>query len=161
MERGEYQVVLSKLAMMETIDVIRKRVIQYQKYDGSLDDVKKGNLKQIVDEKIKKFIDATTKWERENKILMTDGTLSYEDFIRDSFVYILGYWGNIREEWTCSSCKGKLSQNKYSYKGLGQYDFQHLRLASILNTDEFYTTDRAFNELNSSGKFSPMTFITN
>ena len=161
MERGEFQVILSKLVIMETIDVIRKRITQYERYTGILDDTKRDEIKRKINEKISKFISATTEWEHDNKILMSDGTLSYEDFIHDSFLYIFSYWGSIREEWKCGSCKADLTPNRYLYKGLGQYDFQHVRIAKVLNASEFFTTDKAFNELNSSGKFTPMVFTTN
>ena len=162
MEKGEYQVILSKLAMMETIDVIRKRITQNEKYDtAGLTEAKRNGIKKIIDGKIAQFIAATTEWEKDSKILMADGTASYRDFIHDSFLYILGYWGTIREDWKCGFCKGELKPNRYSYRGLGQYDFQHVRIAKILNADEFVTTDKAFNDLNKTGKFLPLVFITN
>lgn len=162
MEKGEYQVILSKLAMMETIDVIRKRVTQNEKYDQTgLTETKRGQIKKIVDDKIAKFIAATTEWEKDGKILMSDGMMSYHDFIHDSFLHILSYWGTIREVWKCGFCNAELKPNRYLYKGLGQYDFQHIKIAKILNADEFITTDKAFNDLNRTGKFSPLLFITN
>lgn len=160
MERGEIQVVLTRLAMMETIGGIRNKIPVFEQHTGILDESKKDEITTKILLKIKKFIASATEWERQEKILIADGLMSFSDFMKTAFIHHYAYMGKIVEKEWCSSCRRPLNQKTYAHYGLGHWDFQHALLARLLNVSILYSTDEDFLSLNSNPEFKSIQFIT-
>lgn len=160
MDGGEFKVYLSTLVMMEVLDVIRKKTAQFETWRGGLDSTKEANLIEKIKKKVKDFIDAVTIWESQNKIILADPDEDVEDFWKEALNQIKNYWGSLKEDWKCRSCRKSLTPPKYSYRGLGQWDFQHAMTAKGLNALVLYSTDKDFSHLNGNQNFQSLQFVT-
>lgn len=159
MERGEIQVILNKLVLMETIHVIRMKTTKYERHDGSLDSKKSKEIKEKIMKKVQGFIDSTTTWESQGKLIIRDVSTPYDIFINEGFLHLFADFGEFGETDKCKKCKKPLGYYTYYYNGLGQWDFQHAMLAKSLQATEFYSTDNGFKHLRSNGNFSSINFI--
>ncbi len=119
------------IIMLETIHVLRVKATRDETYDRFPDYAKSEEIKKRINERIKNFVDAITAWEYQNKVYISDITSSVGDFMKEAFIHMFAYWGEIRQSEKCGSCKERLDSPQYYYYGLGQLDFQHVMLAKL------------------------------
>ena len=158
MDNGKFQVYVSNLVLMEVVHVIRMKTVQYEKYSGRLNAGKSANLKNTTNQKIKDFLNSLTSWESEKKVIFADPDIQLDDFLQNSFLHLQNYWGELRNVYKCRICRRPLRSPQYSYKGLGQWDFQHAMIAHSLNSSVLYSTDRDFRHLTITHQFDPLVF---
>jgi predicted nucleic acid-binding protein len=60
--------VISRLVIIEVINVIRNRIVQRTKYTGMLEVEQYGEIREIVDDNIIRFIDIITRWSKSKKL---------------------------------------------------------------------------------------------
>ena len=146
---------ISKLTLLETIDVIKRRIVERTDksiLDEFTDEERKSYLKSIIDEKIKDFIDILTRMEHKKYIVLADFTMvDLKQIINEAYNYSLKYFGDIKRYSRCMICRNNYEH--YSYKGLGWIDFTHILLAINLAADEFITADKSFKDLKNDPEF--------
>lgn len=148
--QGRYRGIVSILSLLETMDVIRKRVVDRTSVNilGQKSDLER--KKYVLQESTKKYsklIDDLTKAAKSNQIAIVDfkGTdisevfLSCNDLLSKKF-------GDVLFFDRCWICRRRYEH--YEYKGLGPVDAMHFDLAKRIPCDIFVTTDKGFQGLN-------------
>lgn len=144
--QGDYKGVVSLLALLETKDVIRKRIVG--KTPKNVLDAKSGAEKKnhIEQESAKRYvtlIDNVTKAAKAKKMLIVDFKgVSIAD-VFDVCDYLLSKnFGDIKLYSRCFACNA--SYEHYEYKGMGPIDAMHFDLAKRMPCELFITTDKGF-----------------
>lgn len=131
--------------MVETIHVIRKRIVENSYVGDAPEDHAKTQRK--IHAITEDFLDVICKMSEDgqfaskaNIVWQTTTTLSWQR-LEDS--------GILRSTRT---------PHKYLYKGLGHADFEHAFIALSYDVPEFYSTDRSFEDLNGDPDFAGVHF---
>jgi len=148
--QGKYRGVVSVLSLLETRDVIRKRLTSNTPknvLDGKSNLQRKYYLQQESDRKYTTLIDNVTKAAKAKKMFIVDfdGINIGEVFGMCDYLLSMNF-GNIELFPFCWLCKRRYEH--YEYKGLGPIDAMHFDLAKRLHCNLFITTDQSFSGLN-------------
>ena len=145
----KYRGVVSVLSLLETKDVIRKRLVN--RTPRNVLDVKsnlqrKDYIRQESDKRYTTLINSVTKAAKAKKMLVIDF-----DGINISEVFAMcdnllsTNFGDIRLFHRCWMCRRRYDH--YEYKGIGPVDAMHFDLAKRIRCDVFITTDKSFSGL--------------
>jgi len=137
--------VISHLAILEVVNVIRNKVVQKTKHRGQLDLNLETELRQTANELIKEFLDKTTKWSIAEKLEIFEVTKPLVEVWKNTFLIQNAILGQIIEVHKCKICKGVF--NGYTYKGVDHYDIQHALIAQEAKVNFLATFDKGYNEL--------------
>ena len=164
---------VSNTLILETIDVLRKKLLTRIKFSGD-SRMARDSKKSLVEKTILSFTTKIDDYSESQKILLIEPpmTLSeHQTVILDKFQSYFGHVGVInrcpkcrtdgipRGFNKCPNCKKTMkSIKKYKYKGLGYVDFEHAYLAKWGKASRFYTTDKAFKSLNGDPDFQSIIF---
>ncbi|MEM2972494.1 MAG: PIN domain-containing protein [Candidatus Bathyarchaeia archaeon] len=148
--QGNYIGVVSLLALLETMDVIRKRIVDKTPkdiLDGKSDTQKKEYVQQESRKRYQELIDKLTKAAKAKKILLVehDGT-NIADVLVTCHNMLTKEFGDIKLYHRCLQCGS--DHEHYSYKGIGPIDAMHFVLAKKVPCQIFITTDKSFASLN-------------
>jgi predicted nucleic acid-binding protein len=147
--KGDYKGVVSVLSLLETMDVIRKRLVSKTSKDF-LDRKSGQERKKYIEEESKKLysvlVDCLTEAAKNEKILMVDfGRLAVSELLEFCNDLLVKTFGDIRFYPRCWQCDAEFEH--YEYKGLGPVDAMHFNLAKKTPCDVFITTDKGFSGL--------------
>ncbi len=152
---------VSLLALMEIVDVIRKRVTERTNKQtlNSMDDQTRAfYIKSESDKQIKILINALTSMEKQGFINFADFTpLDLKKIMDNVYNYSKNYFGEVRKFNQCSFCRRPYEN--FGYKGLGWIDLMHSFLAVGLCADKIITADKSFSNLRLDTKFSSLKIV--
>ncbi len=136
--------VVSTLVLLEVIEVIRKRIVEYASY-GELDTKRQQEIREVAEAKCRKFIDDITKLASQKKVLLLNPNRILSSYLEDTLSYLRNYFGRIEDN--------RDFPPKFRYRGLGHYDIQHAINARDCSARELISFDRACSELGKLGGF--------
>ena len=147
--QGNLKGVVSLLALLETKDVIRKRIVSKTPknvLDTKSVDQKKEYIRQESGRRYKELIDKLTRAAKAKKILLVkhDGT-DIADVLTMCDDLLTSKFGDIKLYHRCWQCRRNYEH--YSYKGIGPIDAMHFDLAKRVPCEVFVTTDKGFGGL--------------
>jgi predicted nucleic acid-binding protein len=147
--KGNYIGVVSLLALLETMDVIRKRIVDKTPknvLDQKSESQKREYIRQESWKKYQELIDKLTKAAKAGKILIVkhDET-DVADMLTMCYDMLTNEFGDIKLYHRCLQC-GR-DYEHYLYKGIGPIDAMHFVLAKKVPCQIFVTTDRSFSGL--------------
>ncbi len=147
--KGHLKGVVSLLSLLETMDVIRKRIVSMTPknvLDRKTDQQRKEYIEQESEKLYNTLIDNVTKATKANKMFIVDfeGVNIAEVFDICNNM-LLKNFGIIRLFNRCFRCGGRYDH--YEYKGVGPIDAIHFDLAKRVPCQLFITTDQAFGGL--------------
>jgi hypothetical protein len=134
------------------MNVLRRKVPEKEKFIGILNPQIEKNIQSKIIQEIREFSRHVAQLTRHNMALVIDPNTILNKYLRNT----LSIYG---------SYKGTLSQHpinnpsRYSYKGLGQLDVQHIINARDLNADEFVSFDQYFRHLDQRSDFKDLKII--
>ena len=148
-QRGNIRGVVSLLALLETMDVIRKRVVSKTPksiLDSKSDAQRKEYIQQESGRRYRELIDKLTGAAKAKKILLVKhhGT-DIADVLDTCDDLLTNEFGDIRFYRRCWQCEG--AHEHYLYKGIGPIDAMHFDLAKRVPCEIFVTTDKGFGGL--------------
>jgi len=136
---------ISHLVIIEIISIIRKKVVTKLKITGNVDindKESKLQLKKIIDDLTKKFIDHITRWEAVGKLQIVKIDESLSDVLKREQKILKNSFGEIKKTTKCFVCKSEY--HEYTYRGIDHYDIQHAIIAEYAKADQFITFDRGY-----------------
>jgi hypothetical protein len=136
---------ISHLVIIEIISIIRKKVVTKLKITGNVDindKESKLQLKKIIDDLTKKFIDHITRWEAAGKLQIVKIDESLSDVLIREQKILKNSFGEIKKTTKCFVCKSEY--HEYTYRGIDHYDIQHAIIAEYAKADQFITFDRGY-----------------
>lgn len=141
--------VISLLALLETMDVIRKRIVP-QISSKALDRKNPLDQQQYVrlesERRYKTLIDNLTAAAKAEQLLLVDHKgVSVADILTICTNMLTKHFGDIKLYRKCWQCRG--NYRHYAYKGIGPIDAMHFSLAKKVPCDLFITTDKGFRGL--------------
>ena len=166
--------IISYLMLIETIHVLRTKVIKKTPFTGesrSECDSKKSNAENI----IKDFMRIINEFSKQKKILLIRPRETITDHHSKVLKKIRNYFGYIRPMSICPYCikayvdrkstnecpscgKSLDSVKEYQYKGLGHADLEHAFLAKQSSSPVFYSSDTSFGDLKGDPDFGSLIF---
>lgn len=142
-----HQAVVSYVNILEVMGVIRKRIVEGEKFTGQLNDDLKKKLREKIKQRIAEFFTFLMRLKNENKIIIRIPNITLKDYFKD----VLKYYKNADNDIS-------IKNFKYIYKELGHYDLQHaIHAAAFAN--ELITNDDAFKYLNMTSAFSRLVVV--
>lgn len=173
-EDGKKIAIISYLILMETIHVLRTKVIKKTPFDGDTRkdcDSKKPNAENI----IKDFMRIINEFSKQKKILLIRPRETITDHHSRVLRKLRNYFGYIRPMSICPYCtngyasrgsnnecpscgKPLESIKQYQYKGLGHTDLEHAVLARQGSCSSFYSSDTSFKDLTGDPDFGALMF---
>lgn len=160
-KNGQVIGVISSLGILETIDVIRKRVAQNYPYTEPSDKMDLTPIKDAINKKIEEFLDGITILASKSQIIWNDPSLNMDKIFDEAFAVQRGSFGTIRHATNCIGCEKSLDENKYYYFGAGQYDVQHAIIAKSLKVNMLRTFDGGFKYLIGLENFKGLSIVIN
>ena len=147
--KGRYRGVISVLSLLETMDVIRKRLVS-QTPKNFLDTrpylQRKEYIRQESEKRYSALIDNLTKAVKAGKMFIVDfDGINISDVFAACNSLLSNNFGDIRFLKRCWLCRR--SYHRYEYKGLGPVDAMHFDLAKRIPCNLFITTDKSFSGL--------------
>src|SRR6476620_5659857 len=139
---------ISNLAIIEIIRIIRKKVVTKMKITGIKDINDKDSkllLKNIIDNLTKKFIDYITSWEAVGKLQIVKIDESLSSILKKEQKILKNNFGEIKKTTKCYVCKS--DYHEYTYRGIDHYDIQHAIIAEYAKANQFITFDRGYEYL--------------
>ena len=155
---GTYITLVSKLVVMEVIDVIRKRIVDKEAFSGDLTHEKTREIKRRVDIKIKDFLNAVKDLENQGKIILVDLDATMRDILTHALKLLEQSFGRIITTSRCNACRRNMDE-KYRYRGIGHYDIQHALIAKGSNASVLVSFDKSFRDLSTSTEFKTLKFF--
>ena len=146
-ERGLVFVVVSHLAMAETIHALRKLTTDEFKptFGATGDHAKIQSECESVGKRLVEYVNSLVDNKNAEIVNYSDALFEHHSRVLSK---ISDYSGRIT---------GGL-KSKYRYAGLGHADIEHAYLASYAKVPEFYSTDKAFDALNGDPDFVGASF---
>lgn len=146
---GHLEGVVSLLSLLETMDVIRKRIVDMTPknvLDRKSDQQRKEYIEQESEKRYNTLIDNVTKVAKAKKMLIVnfEGVNIAEVFDICNNM-LLKNFGTIRFFNRCLRCRSRFDH--YEYKGIGPIDAMHFDLAKRVPCQIFVTTDKGFGGL--------------
>lgn len=148
--KGKYRGVVSLLSLLETMDVIRKRLVS--KTPKNVLDAKSNSqrgqyIQQESEKRYRKLIANLTEAAKAKKMYIIDfNGIDIGEVFEKCDELLSANFGDIKFYGRCWMCNGRYDH--YEYKGLGPIDAMHFDLAKRIHCDLFVTTDKGFTGLN-------------
>lgn len=146
---GNYRGVVSLLSLLETRDVIRKRLVSMTSkdvLDAKTDLQRREYIRRESDKRYTSLVDELTKATKAKKMLMVDFSgINIGEVLGVCNHLLSTNFGDVRLFYRCWLCKR--GYERYEYKGLGPIDAMHFDLAKRSHCDLFVTTDKSFSGL--------------
>jgi len=146
---GKYRGVISVLSLLETMDVIRKRLVSQTPkdfLDARSDLQRKEFIRQESEKRYNALIDNLTKAAKAKKIIIVDfDGVNIAEVLTICNDLLSNNFGDIRFFNRCWLCRRRYDH--YEYKGIGPVDAMHFDLAKRIHCDLFITTDKGFSGL--------------
>lgn len=147
--KGKYRGVVSVLSLLETMDVIRKRLVNQTPrdfLDVRSDLQRKEYIRQESEKRYSALIDNLTKAAKAKKMFIVnfDG-VNIAEVLAICNNLLSKNFGDIRFFPRCGLCR--MEYEHYEYKGIGPVDAMHFDLAKRVGCDLFITTDKSFGGL--------------
>lgn len=146
---GKNVAIVSNLILLETIDVLRKRIVKNSQMGDAPED--HAAIRRKIDAVTEKFLNLICKMSENKQVLMVRPSLHVEEHHARVLTKFRRYFGSVH------TVRG---QNRHRYKGLGHADFEHALLALSYMVPEFYTADNSFEDLKGDSDFSSIHFNT-
>lgn len=143
--KGKIKGVVSLLSLLETRDVIRKRLVGWSKnvLDAKSNQQQKVYIQRESERRYSMLIDNLTKEAKANKMLIVDfDGVNIAEVLTICDDLLSKKFGDIRFFNRCWQCRR--GYDHYEYKGIGPVDAMHFDLAKRVPCDLFVTTDRGF-----------------
>ena len=167
-EAGRCVAIVPNLIIMESINVIRKRMTKKQPVVDGYDP---STVEASAEELVRSCTQLVTRLAKQKKIIVPEDIATHHNVLAK----LQALTGYVKFEHYCSACKksyhirdrveicpscGVLSKakRKYKYKGLGHTDLEHAYLAVYYRASTFYSTDKAFDALTTDPDFAPVVF---
>lgn len=148
--------VVSLLSLLETMDVIRKRIVERTPrsiLDSKGDLERRRFISQKSQEKYQFLIDRITEAVRSDQMLIVDFKgIDIGNVFTNCNDFLSSHFGDINLFKRCLTC-GR-DYEHYAYKGLGPIDTMHILLAREIGCNYFYTTDQSFKHLFGKPEFN-------
>jgi predicted nucleic acid-binding protein len=155
---GQDTAVVSYLVLLEVVEVIRKRIIQREHFNGDgQEEIDK--IKEKVNSKVKEFMSYVKQLSYEGKLQILNSKISFEEHLVHSLNELMSISYNIYNFNKCSVCRHPINP-EYSFKGLGQVDIQHAVIAKNIQCDEFVSADQWFKTLIGKKEFEGIKITT-
>lgn len=139
--------IVSHLVLMETIHVLRTRIVQKsQVNDGS-------QINRDVNNATEKFIKLIRDLEISNKIIVAAPHKSIFEHQIYAFNHLRNYFGT-----KIYSSRRRKHKKQYRYVGLNHTDIEHACLAMYSKVSEFYSGDLLFEKLFCNPPFNSIRF---
>ena len=144
---GEKTVVLSHLVIMETIHVLRHKIAKNSRFvDASPGSIR--NVEDQIRKNVDIFVRTVSEFARQRQALIVAPNISLRDHHRSVLDALKRHGGQVKTT----------SGQKYSYKGLGHADLEHVLLAKYSNVREFHSGDKSFEDLKEDSDFKDINF---
>ena len=167
--QGRCTCVVSNLIMLESINVIRKRITEKQLVKDNPDP---SAVEALAEEHVKKCIRLVRRLEQQKKIAFIESTeyVVEQDIVLGKLQTLTDYvnseqYCNVCKEFyqsrdiACPTCGASIKPTtKYRYSGLGHSDLEHAYLALYGRASVFYTTDKGFKNLATDPDFASIAF---
>lgn len=155
---GRDVAVVSYLVLLEVVEVIRKRVIQREQFNGD-GPQEKERIREKVNKKVKEFMNYITQLSDAGKMLILNSKSLLEEHLGRSLKELMAIDYRIYNYDECGICRRPINR-EYAFKGLGQVDIQHAIIAKSTQCDEIVSADRWFNTLSGRKEFSDIKITT-
>lgn len=137
--------VISRLVIIEVINIIRNRIVQRTKYAVTLEIEKSREIREIIDNKIKRFIDIITRWSKSKKLEIYYTKSPIEGLFQEIMRIQQLLKGQIERIHQCKVCRNRYKG--YIYRGVDHWDILHILIAREAKVNYFETFDKGYNEL--------------
>jgi predicted nucleic acid-binding protein len=151
-DHGNDMVLISRLVILEVLEVIRKRITERENYVGLSESVKQ-QIKRKVDAKTIQFIDKVTKLAGQGKAQIVDPDTSIRQYFESALKVFQPYFGDISHLSYCFKCK-RNTPPSYRYRGFGHYDVEHATNARDCSAYEMFSFDKGVAQLQAIPEFS-------
>jgi predicted nucleic acid-binding protein len=148
-------ILVSHLVLLEVLEVIRKRITQMEQYT-SLDDNKKEEIKDKIQEKTNNFIEILYRLVQEHRVALVNSQESVDTWFKATYSIFTTSFGDIS---TYNSGGKGNNPLRYRYRGVGHYDIQHALTAKEYSARGLYTFDWGFAELQGNQEFEGIQFV--
>jgi predicted nucleic acid-binding protein len=148
-------ILVSHLVLLEVLEVIRKRITQMEQYT-SLDDNKKEENKDKIQEKTNNFIEILYRLVQEHRVALVNSQESVDTWFKATYSIFTTSFGDIS---TYNSGGKGNNPPRYRYRGVGHYDIQHALTAKEYSARGLYTFDWGFAELQGNQEFEGIQFV--
>jgi predicted nucleic acid-binding protein len=148
-------ILVSHLVLLEVLEVIRKRITQMEQYT-SLDDNKKEEIKDKIQEKTNNFIEILYRLVQEHRVALVNSQESVDTWFKATYSIFTTSFGDIS---TYNSGGKGNNPPRYRYRGVGHYDIQHALTAKEYSARGLYTFDWGFAELQGNQEFEGIQFV--
>ncbi len=148
-------IILSTLSILEVMEVIRKRVTERERF-SDLTSKSKTEIENKVNEKIRRFIDETTRLEKLKRLLVINPSDSLDTYLKEVLRLFASNFGDIDKSTFCFVCNHDIPA-RYRYVGVGHYDLQHAINAKECAANEIASLDKGFSQLKKITDFSSLT----
>ena len=147
--QGKYRGVVSILSLLETMDVIRKRITNRTPktvLDRKPEPERKRYVSQESEKRYKELIEDLTGAAKAKKMLLIgfDG-VDVGKVLAECNDLLVRNFGEIKPYDMCWQCRNRYEH--YEYKGIGPIDAMHFDLAKRISCNLFITTDKGFSSL--------------
>jgi len=147
--QGKYRGVVSVLSLLETMDVIRKRLVSNTPknvLDAQTDFQRREYIWRESEKRYGTLIDNLTRAVKAKQMFIVNfNGVNIAEVLTMCKDLLLKNFGDIRFFNHCWLCRR--TYEHYEYKGLGPMDAMHFDLAKRIHCDLFITTDKSFSGL--------------
>lgn len=156
-EEDEEVILVSHLVLLEVLEVIRKRITESEPYTD-LDDSKKKEIKDKIQEKTNLFLKALSQLIREHRVALIDSQKPVDQWFKMTYSIFVSSSGDISIHNYYPDGRRR-TLPKYQYRGVGHYDIQHALTAQEFSARDLHTFDQGFVELEDHQEFEGMKFL--
>jgi len=155
-EKDNGVILISYLVLLEVLEVMRKRITEREPHTN-LDEDKKKEVKDKVQEKTDIFLESISQLAKNRKVAFINSQEPLDKWLKKTYSIFRTSFGDISTPNYISG-GGKKNPPKYHYKGAGHYDIQHALIAKEFFAEGLHTFDQGFAELANYPDFKEIKF---